>query len=305
MMPLSWARGLPLSREDSTQTDMKWLRVLGCALLGLAPRAIAGPVEAAIMAAMRLSDQPNYSWVTTVSDDARTYEIIGRTVRGGYTRVKMPAVNSLRRQLGRGVTDTQIDFIFRGNVACVIETEHGWRRPDELPAVPLEDTAAPDHRVVPGLPGHAGSPPAPAAIRGSIVRLPKPAPSTGPRAYSNLQLGIAHPHEDLGVIVASHDLLQIEDDVVVGRLTELGAKLLLVRDGQETITPVRAAGTFKLWRRGDLIVKYQVTLTGTLSVHLPTGRRTLEVSQVSDTIVKDIGTTTFDVPDEARARLSG
>jgi hypothetical protein len=42
-----------------------------------------------------------------------------------------------------------------------------------------------------------------------------------------------------------------------------------------------------------------------LTVHLPTGRRTLEVSQVSDTVVTDIGTTTFDVPEEARARLSG
>jgi hypothetical protein len=284
---------------------MYLLPVLGCALLCVAPRAGAGPVESAIMAAMRLSDQTNYSWVTTVSDDARTYEIIGRTIRGGYTRVKMPAVNSLRRQLGRGVTDTQIDFIFRGNVACVIETERGWRRPDELPVAPLEDAAAPDRPVVAGLPGAPGSPPGPAAIRGSIVRLPRPAKGAGPRAYSNLQLGITHPHEDLGVIVASHDLLQVEDDLVVGRLTELGAKLLLVRDGQETITPLRAAGTFKLWRRGDMIVKYQVTLTGTLTVHLPTGRRTLEVSQVSDTMLKDIGTTTFEVPEDARIRLGG
>lgn len=282
---------------------ISWIPTLVCALVVLSSRAGAGPIEAAIMAAMRLSDQPNYSWVTTVSDDARTYEILGHTIRGGYTRAKMPAVNSLRRQLGRGVTDTQIDFIFRGNVACVIETEHGWRRPDELPAVPLEDAAAPDHPVVVGLPGGSGSPPGPAAIRGSIVRLPRPAKGNGPRAYSNLQLGISHPHEDLGVIVASHDSLQVEDDVVFGRLTELAAKLLLVRDGQETITPVRAAGTFKLWRRGDLIVKYQVTLTGTLTVHLPTGRRTLEVSQISDTVLKEIGTTTFDVPEEARIRL--
>lgn len=103
--------------------------------------------------------------------------------------------------------------------------------------------------------------------------------------------------------MASHDSLHVDDDVVFGRLTELGARLLLVRDGQETITPVRAAGSFKLWRRGDMIVKYQVALTGTLTVHLPTGRRTLDVSQVSDTIVKDIGTTTFVVPDDARIRL--
>lgn len=92
---------------------------------------------------------------------------------------------------------------------------------------------------------------------------------------------------------------------MTGTLTELGAKLLLVRDGQEKITPLRAAGTFKLWLRNNMIVKYQVRLTGSLSVQLPGGPRTLEVSQVSDTTVTEAGTTRFDVPEEAQARLGG
>ena len=41
-----------------------------CATAG----AFAGPREAAIVAAMKLSEQPNYSWTTTVTDDARTYD---------------------------------------------------------------------------------------------------------------------------------------------------------------------------------------------------------------------------------------
>lgn len=273
---------------------MKWFPVLGCALPFLSPHAGAGPVEDAILAAMRLSEQANYSWVTTVTDDARTYEIFGRTVRGGYSRVKMPVINSLRRQLGRSVTDTQIEFIFRGNVACVVETEHGWRRPDELPLLPPEDPTA-------------GASSATAGSRGSIVRPPPapPARTDAPRAYSNLQLGLSHPHEDLGVIVASHESLTVEEGVVSGTLTDLGARLLLVRDGQEKITPLRAAGTFTLWLRGDAIVKYRLQLHGSLSVQLPGGPRTLEVNQVSVTTVTDAGTTSFTVPEEARARLGG
>ncbi|MGH7956079.1 MAG: hypothetical protein ACREH8_03595 [Opitutaceae bacterium] len=67
------------------------------------------------MAIMRLSDEPSYSWVATVADDARTYDIFGRTIRGGYTHVTMPVINTVRRKLGRSVTDTEIDLIFRGN----------------------------------------------------------------------------------------------------------------------------------------------------------------------------------------------
>src|ERR1044071_6730315 len=92
------------------------------AVWGITVAGRAGPTENAIMAAMRLSEQPNYSWVATISDDARTYDIVGKTVRGGFTRVKMPVINSVRRSLGRGVTDTEVDVIFRGNVACVLES---------------------------------------------------------------------------------------------------------------------------------------------------------------------------------------
>ncbi|MEI6467100.1 MAG: hypothetical protein WCQ89_20405 [Verrucomicrobiota bacterium] len=98
----------------------------------------AGPTDDAIIAAMKLTERPNYSWVTTVTDDARTYTITGRTTPAGFTRVQMPVVNRLRRKLGRGVTDTEIELIFRGNVACVVETPQGWRTPAELPETPVE-----------------------------------------------------------------------------------------------------------------------------------------------------------------------
>lgn len=51
------------------------------------------------------------------------------------------------------------------------------------------------------------------------------------------------------MVTCSPDLA-VDDNAVTGMLTDLGAQLLLVRNGQTDITPVRAAGTFKIWLRG-------------------------------------------------------
>lgn len=273
-----------------------------CTVAGLC----AGPAEEAIIAAMKLSDQPNYGWTATVVDDARTYEIEGRTVRGGFTRVRMPLVNSVRRKLGRSVTDTQVEMVFRGNVACVIETENGWKKPDELPPPPTRDD---EFGHLAGATGHApligGRGPPGSVVRGSIIPFPTTPPRRpeAPTPYSNLQLAISHPHEELGVIVSNHTEFRVEEEVATGRLTDLGAQLLLVHDGQHEISPLRAGGIFKLWLRSGHVVKYQVRLEGILSVEGPTGRREIFVQQTTSTDIKNVGTTVFDVPDEARMKL--
>ena len=260
----------------------------------------AGPTEASIMAMMRLSDQPSYSWTATVSDDARTYDIFGKTTRGGFTFVKMPLVNSIRRQLRRSVTDTQIALVFRGNVDCVIETDEGWMRPHELSSLSPGDTGANGDRVLPGATSRT------VPIRSSTRRMPRTASDpAADRGYSNLQLGVSHPHEELGVMVGSHAQLTVEGDIVSGTLTPLGAQLLLVRDGQEKIQPLRAGGTFKVWLRDGIVSKYQVKLEGRLRVQVGVGAREIEVRQSTDTILKEIGSTTFEVPVQARQKLGG
>ena len=278
-----------------------------CVVMCLAAVARGGPAESAILAAMRLSDQPNYSWVATVLDDARTYDIHGKTSREGYSRVKMPVINSVRKRLGRGVTDTEIEAIFKGNQRCVLATEEGWKKVDELP---WNHEEPPDFGGVRtsnhGLPG-MGIPTGVRVTTGANIGSRKGGSRRGPEdeepRYSNLQLGITHPHEDLGVIVSSHQEWIVDADGVSGTLTDLGAQLLLVRDGQKEIEPRRAAGTFKLWIRDGIVVKYTVKLEGVLSVQTKAGRRDVEVHQTVNTTVKDIGTTRFDVPDEARRKL--
>lgn len=284
---------------------MKSPVALACLAAALAAVARAGPTEDAIVAAMKLSDTPNYAWTATVTDDARTYDIIGRTSKAGYSRVKMPLVNAVRRRLGRTSSEVDANYIFRGNVVCVIETEKGWRRPDELAATDFEEDLTPP---AVGPTGHApiiGGPPlstrSPAARRGRGGRggeRPEP-------LYSNIQLGISLPHEELAVIVGSHTSFVLEGDTVTGVLTDLGAQLLLVRDGQKAITPLKAAGTFKLWLQNGAVVKYQVRLEGLLSVESNGIRREIVVQQRTDTAIRDVGTTVVDVPDQARLRLGG
>jgi hypothetical protein len=295
-------------RTFSESVPMKQLLPL-CVVVCLAAVARGGPAESAIMAAMRLSDQPNYSWVATVLDDARTYDIHGKTNRDGYSRVKMPMINSVRRRLGRSVMDTDIEAIFKGNQRCVLHTDEGWKKVDELPWYTEEEppdfggvrTSPRGGKPSMGIPAgtHIPSSSSIGAHRGSSRR---GSDDEEPR-YSNLQLGITHPHEDLGVIVSSHQDWVVDADGVSGTLTDLGAQLLLVRDGQKEIEPRRAAGTFKLWIRDGMVVKYTVKLEGVLSVQTKMGRRNVEVHQTVNTTLKDIGTTRFEVPDEARRKL--
>jgi hypothetical protein len=266
---------------------MKLRALAAIAVASILAVAHAGPAERVVVAAMHLSDQPNYSWISTVVDDARTYDVVGQTERGGYTRVKMPMINAVRRRLGRSVTDSEIDAIFKGNVRCVIATEEGWKEAAELPA------AEPRHAEA-ELP--TINAPARSRKRPALEEME-------PGAYSNLQLSICHPHEELGIIVTSHSDLQVEGDIATGKLNDLGAQLLLVHDGQPQITPLRGSGTFKLWMRDGAVVRYVITLEGVLGIETPAGQRDIRVRQKMDTTLSHVGTTKVDVPEDVKRKL--
>lgn len=278
---------------------MKPSRLLPFLCLGAAACLHAGPVEDAIVAIMQLSDHPNYSWTSTVTDDARTYEIDGKTVREGYTHVRMPVVNSVRRKLGRDVADNRIELIFRGNTTCVLRTEEGWFRPDELHAPPavadLAGGPGSSRSIIPGPIAGPGRP-------GRRGRMAVHA-TEDPRRYSNLQLALSPPHEELAVIVGSHVDLTLEGEVATGRLSDVGARLLLVRDGQNRIEPLHAAGTFRIWIRERAVTRYQLDLQGTLRVTTGSTAAQVAVQQRSTTLVHDVGRTSFLLPDIARVKL--
>lgn len=270
-------------------------RLLGCGLFAFAfISTLAGPLDDALVAAMRLSASPNYSWVATVTDDARTYDISGQTSSEGFSRVRMPAINTLRRRLARSVTDTEVEFIFRGNVDWVVATEQGWLRAEELPPAQAEEKTGTPPRP------NSGANSTSSGLPGSLPGEPE----GRARNYSNLQLGLSRPHEELGIIVSSHREITVTGSVVTGALTERGAQLLLVRDGHPEITPQQARGDFTLWLQGGVVIRYRVQLAGRLEITTTGTRRLVDVNQTTDTRLHAIGTTPIDIPEPARLKLA-
>jgi hypothetical protein len=277
---------------------MKLLIVFAVGCAGLSP-CCAGPVEGAIVAAMKLSERPNYSWSSTTTDDVRTYDIEGRTA-GGLSWVRLPMVKSIAQRLGREA-EPEVETYFCGPLRCVVRTSGGWALLAELPRrsdwnEDIDSWGGANNRAYASAVALSGLDPW--AIPPPPVQLP-PARSGETSRYSNAQFALSLPHDELAVIVSSHDGFNVTGDVVTGTLTDLGAQLLLVREGQDQIAPVAAAGTFKLQLSRGMVTRYTVQLEGILVVD----RKKVRVHQTSITSISRVGSTVLDVPEEVRRKL--
>lgn len=263
----------------------------------------SAPADSAIVAAMKLAEQPNYSWSTTVADDVRTYDIAGKTIRGAGTWLRLPMVKPIAERLGRDA-DTDIEAIFKSSDAFVIRTPDGWKTLPELPPR-HSDFGDSDVWVLTlrgnpsGWPGRLGNPHDPINTGTFALRLHQvPAGDRG-RGYSNAQFALSRPHEELAVIVSSQTGMKVDGDRASGALSDLGAQLLLVHAGQDHIEPVKAAGMFELIVRDGLVRRYRLRLEGILLVN----RKKILVRQTSDTVIRDVGATRFEMPDEVVRKL--
>jgi hypothetical protein len=273
---------------------MKFLPTVVVSLLA-ATSLRASASDQAVIVAMKLADAPNYAWSTSVDDDARSYVIDGQTNladKNEFSLVTMPMVATVRRRVTRATSNSEnvMTAIFCGDERLVIQTPDGWRKPEQLSANSEGSarntgsgiTSRRGRRGASGVP-HGGDRP--------------------PPAYSNLQLTLSRPHEELAIIVAGYTELKADGDSVTGLLSETAAKLLLVHAGQQEITPLTASGTFRLWVREGQIAKYEIKLEGTLAVAANGDRHEITVHQTATTEVKNIGTTKFEVPEEAQKKL--
>ena len=262
-----------------------------------------GPTERAILAAMKLGEQPSYAWTSTVTDDARTYDVEGKRDQRGFTWMRLPMVKSIAQRLGREA-DSELEAVFKTSATFVIRTDRGWKTLRELPKrnwdwnddVEFWPTSA-ARRANLGAAALAGLDPLeppplvlPAAIRTD---------DDESRPYSNAQFALSHPHDELAVIVSCHTSLEARDNIASGMLSDLGAQLLLVREGQDHIQPLCAAGTFKLLMKNGVVTRYHLRLEGILLID----RKKIHVHQESSTVVTNIGATTFEIPDDARRKL--
>ena len=253
------------------------------------------------MAAMKLPDAPNYRWQTEVVDDARSYEIVGETDRAtDYSLVTMPVAGPGRGRGSRGGAPVanNTTMLFKGSERSVVQSDDGWRRPEDLSASGRGRDGRGSYGGSPGGfggPGGSGS-----RSRG---RYPGSDGTREPPARSNLQNTLSRPHEEIAIIIAANTELKVDGYIVSGALTETAAALLLVHDGQKDITPRSASGTFRFWVRDGALVKYEVKLEGKLTVETLAGRRDVVVHQTSTTTLSKVGTTKVEVPEAAKKLL--
>jgi hypothetical protein len=157
------------------------------------------PSDHAIVAAMKLTEAPSYSWSSAIADDARSYTIEGRTdCRTDLSLVTMPMVIAVRRRIGTGTaqSDNLSTVAFKGAERFAVETDRGWKSETEL------ETLTPSRRggAATGAPGHRG------AMSGGLPGMPDSGGVTAKTAqqpaYSNLQKTLSRPHEEIPLIVA-------------------------------------------------------------------------------------------------------
>ncbi len=132
------------------------------------------------------------------------------------------------------------------------------------------------------------------------------APTELPRRISRSSSGfsIAYPHEELAVIIANYTELKNEGQFVSGTLSETGAKLLLVKPAQTDLVPRAAKGTFRLWLKDGRLDSYEVQLEGTMvNLKANSNASPLVDHVTTNTVIKDVGRTQFDVPQAAREKL--
>jgi len=291
----------------------------------------ADTADTAILAAMKLSGAPNYSWVTSIEQGARTTGENGKTNESGFSLVTFTNATTTGTSVGSGRTGSGGDTntVFLGDSKYVVETDNGWVSPGNLPANSSSSGSGKGSggsgngaggggtygsrggggsglnlgglNIGGGGGRRGGGGGGGGGSRGSKGNNANQ--DSGSSAPARLPGGINLPHEELAIIAANYTDLHLDADVVSGTLTESGADLILVPPGSADTPPAGATGTFRLWLKDGAVTKYEVHLSAKTA---PSGRTVKGGFTETITVdLKDVGTTTFEVPAAAKQRLNG
>jgi hypothetical protein len=115
--------------------------------------------------------------------------------------------------------------------------------------------------------------------------------------------GYRSPSAQVETLLAQCKELSKADGVCSADLTEAGAKELLSfgrRPGGQAPEPKGAKGSVKIWLKDGNLAKYEFRVQGTVS-----GRdnQEFEVDRTTTIEIKDVGTTAFEVPADAKKLL--
>ncbi len=228
--------------------------------------ACAAPTDQAIVAAMKIVEAPNYTWVCSVPSAGRTLVVReGKSEKDGFTLVTFVEPQSpMLRQIAR-LNDGVATAVFRGADNFVFQTSDGWKTGSELP--PLG---------------------------------PRRRGSTGGSDY---WISLQVPHEELEIIIGSYTELHVVLGGVAGTLSEDGARQLL---GSMKAPAVTATGSFVLGIVDGVLTKYAVDLSGTVLTGPPgEEKESPPQRRVLITELTLVGRTVVNVPDEAKRKLGG
>ncbi len=122
----------------------------------------------------------------------------------------------------------------------------------------------------------------------------------GGRGLENFKTPVQQAEEIVGKVKE----LKKDGDVVTGELTEEAVKSLLTmggrrRDGSEAPAPTETKGSIKLWMKDGALAKMETHVAGKLSVN----GNAMTIDRKSITEIKDVGTTTLDVPEDVKKKL--
>jgi hypothetical protein len=241
---------------------MKNIVTIGLATTLLAALGAAEPKDTLKSAAKNLAGKPNYSWTSALQ-----IEGMDRTFPPTKGKTEKDGFVLLSQEVG----DTTLEAVLKGEKG-VLKTDEGWKS-----AAELEASASPD--------------------QGGFARF------IGRRLLETKPP--AKEAEDL--LGKTPDLKAGEAGLFSGDLTEEAAKELLSfgrrpRAGQEAPPgPKNAKASVKFWVKDGLLIKYEVSLKGTVRFGRDQEERDFASTRTIE--IKEVGSTKVEAPDEAKKKL--
>jgi hypothetical protein len=225
-------------------------------------------IKAALQA---LDNSASYSWTTTVQGGFGRGPQDGKTQKDGYTSISMQ------------MRDNTFEIILKGDKAA-IKTDSGWKSATELMQATGDD---------------AGGPPPPERFAAMFAQ--------------NFRTPVQQAEDNLDAL---QNIQKTDDGYTADLSTEAAKKMLSFRPRRQaaaTTSPDPNAppppqiditdpkGSIKVTIKDGNLTEIQFHLTGSVSFN---GGDPRDVDRTTTTDFKDIGATTIDVPDDAKAKLS-
>jgi hypothetical protein len=124
--------------------------------------------------------------------------------------------------------------------------------------------------------------------------------------------GQVNPAEEAAMLASKMKEAKVDDGAIVGTLAAEDVAPLLTfggrggragrggQGGEAPPAPKNASGSVKFWVKDGALVKYAVTVKGTVTIP---GGDERDVERTTTTELKNVGSTKVDVPEEAKKKL--